>query len=114
MEKIGIINCFEVSQRCSGGGCTKAFAQRTGAFEDYGQEDEMLHFIHCNGCSEESVQQILERATEMKESGVTAVHLSTCVRARCPWYDEFMDALSKDFKVEGYSHGSKDGKRRVK
>ncbi|MBB6215534.1 putative metal-binding protein [Anaerosolibacter carboniphilus] len=107
MEKIGIINCFEVSQRCSGGGCTRAFHHRTGAFEAYDQEDEMISFVHCNGCGEESVQQVLNRAKEMKEAGVTAIHLSTCVRAKCPWYDQFMSELSKDFNVEGYSHGKK-------
>lgn len=114
MKKIGIINCFEVSKRCSGSGCFKAFNNKTASFEDCDKEAEILSFVHCNGCSVNSVEQVMARAKRMKEIGVTTIHLSSCIRSKCPWYEEFIDELSNDFEVIGYTHGSKDGKKQNK
>lgn len=107
MRKIGIINCFEVSKRCSGSGCFKAFNNKTGSFESYDSDSELLSFVHCNGCSEQSVKQVVERAERMKDIGVTTIHLSSCIRSKCQWYDEFIQELSKNFEVINYTHGSK-------
>lgn len=108
MRNIGIINCYNVSKRCSSSGCLKAFYARTGAFEKYKDEDaQVISFVHCNGCSENSVEQIIERAERMKKVGVDSIHLSSCVKSKCPWYDTFMEELSKEFTVEGYTHKKK-------
>lgn len=108
MKKIGIINCFEVSTRCTGSGCFKAVNNKTGSFERYEDEDiEMISFIHCNGCSENSLEQVLERAEKMKLRGVDVIHMSTCIKSKCPKYEVFMEELSKNFEVVGYSHGKK-------
>ena len=105
-KKVGIINCFEVSTRCSGSGCFKAFNNKGDSFENYDGEAELVSFVHCNGCSEDSVEQVVARAQRMKKVGVTTIHLSSCVRSKCSFYKEFIDALSKDFEVIGYTHGS--------
>lgn len=109
MKKIGIINCYEVSKRCSGSGCFKAFNNNTGSFEDYNDEDkELISFVHCNGCGEQSIEEVLLRAKKMKKNGVDCIHLSSCIRSKCPWYDDFIRELSKDFKVVGYTHSKKN------
>ncbi|WP_027626124.1 CGGC domain-containing protein [Clostridium lundense] len=111
MKKIGIINCLEVSKRCSGSGCFKAFNNKSGSFEKYTEEDsELLSFIQCNGCTDNSVKELLIKAEDLKKLGVTTIHLSSCIRSKCPWYNEFIEELSKDFQVEGYTH-EKKGKR---
>ena len=107
MKSIGIINCFEVSKRCSGSGCFKAFNNKTGSFNEYNDESQLLSFVHCNGCSENSVEQVVERAKRMKEVGVDTIHLSSCIRSKCQYYKEFIDELSKDFEVVDYTHGTK-------
>lgn len=111
-KKVGIINCFEVSKRCSGSGCFKAFNNKGASFENYDTDSQLVSFVHCNGCSEDSVNQVVTRAQKMKEAGVNTIHLSSCVRSRCSYYKEFIEALSKDFEVVGYTHGSSEGKKR--
>ena len=111
-KKIGIINCFEVSKRCSGSGCFKAFNNKGDSFEKHGSEAELISFVHCNGCSENSVEQVASRAERMKELGVNTIHLSSCIRSKCPYYEEFIEALSKDFEVIGYTHGSVKRKKK--
>lgn len=112
MKKIGIINCFEVSKRCSGSGCFKAFNNKAASFENYDNESQLLSFVHCNGCSENSIDQVISRAERMKEIGVDTIHLSSCIRSNCPWYDEFLSTLSKNFEVVGYTHGGKERKNK--
>lgn len=108
MKKVGIINCYEVSTRCSGSGCFKAFNNKTGAFEEYqGEEIELVSFVHCNGCNEASVEEVLTKAKKMKAVGVEYIHLSSCVKAKCPLYDNFMKELSKEHNVVGYTHSKK-------
>jgi len=108
MRKIGIINCYEVSKKCSSSGCFKALHDRTGSFERYaGEEVQIISFVHCNGCGEETVGQVLARADRMREVGVDVIHLSTCVKSRCPQYEAFLHALSGEFEIVGYSHGKK-------
>ncbi|MFZ5968758.1 MAG: CGGC domain-containing protein [Bacillota bacterium] len=108
MKKIGIINCYNVSKKCSGSGCLKSFNHRTGSFNRYDEEKmELISFVHCNGCSEEAIQQVLERVKRMRAKGVDTVHLSTCIKAKCPWYYDFIDVLADHVDVVGYTHGKK-------
>ncbi|KAJ51866.1 putative metal-binding protein [Clostridium tetanomorphum] len=105
MKKIGIINCLEVSKRCSGSGCFKAFNNRSGSFEKYiNEESELVSFIQCDGCSNTAVNDLILKAKQLKELGIKRIHLSSCIRSKCPWYNEFIKGLSKDFQVEGYTH----------
>lgn len=108
MKKIGIINCLNVSAKCSSTGCFKAFYQKTGAFDKYQDNTQLISFVHCNGCSPDSVKQLLARAERMKEKGVEIIHLSTCIKAKCPWYQDFIKELTKKYTVEGYTHGKKE------
>ncbi|WP_129596648.1 CGGC domain-containing protein [Anaerophilus nitritogenes] len=111
MKNIGIINCYNVSKRCSSSGCFKALYNETGSFERYkGEGARIISFVHCNGCGNQVVNQFLERAERMVQRGVDVIHLSTCVRSKCPWYDEVMKNLSEKYEIEGYSHAKKNSK----
>lgn len=108
MKRIGVINCYNVSERCSTTGCFKAFYKKTGAFERYeDQRAQIISFVHCNGCSDNSVEQVLKRAERMHDKGVDTIHLSTCVKSKCPWYKDFIERLSEKYEVVGYTHGKK-------
>lgn len=104
MSKIGIINCYNESRECSSFGCFKAFNSRKASFENYDSSSEIICFAHCNGCSEASVNQVLERAGRMKRRGVDTIHLATCIKLNCHLYHKFIEALSKEFHIVGYSH----------
>lgn len=64
----------------------------------------MMSFTHCNGCCKDSVENVATIASKMKERGVDVVHLSSCVRSKCPFYDEFLSEISKNIEVVGYTH----------
>ena len=110
MKKIAVLRCFEVSNRCSGSGCTKAFRSKTASFNEYDDNLEMVMSIPCSGCSKDSLKEVLISSSELQKQGVETIHLSTCIRSKCPYYDEFFQELSKKFQVVGYSHGQKKGK----
>lgn len=110
VKRIGIINCHEVSKRCSASGCLKALQARTGSFERYeGEEIQLLSFAHCNGCGEDAVAQVVARAERMRDVGVEVIHLSTCMKSRCGQYEAFLEALSPRVEVVGYSHAKRPG-----
>jgi predicted metal-binding protein len=104
MSKIGIINCYNESKICSSFGCFKAFNDRGSAFEDYDKDTEVICFVHCNGCSDDSIKQVMDRANSMKKRGVTTIHLATCIKIKCPWSAEFIKALSGNFDIISYTH----------
>ena len=104
MKKIGIITCYNESKQYPGINCFNAFNNRTASFKDYDSESVVLGFVHCNGCSKDSAELVLQRAKKMKETGVDVIHLSTCMKKMCPRYKEHLNALSNDFEVAEYTH----------
>lgn len=107
MKKIAVLRCFKVSSKCSGSGCIKAFDKKAASFNDYEDNSQMVMSIPCSGCNEDSLKEILDVSKKLKCQGVDNIHLSTCIRSKCPYYNEFMQELSKNFQVVGYSHGNK-------
>jgi len=105
MEKIGIINCYKMSKSCSGRLCFPAMNSRSDAFQAYGPEGfELRAFGHCNECCKTSPEDIALRASSMREAGVETIHISTCIKKFCPNYDNFIQILSKDFKIVTGTH----------
>lgn len=103
--KIAIIVREETMKKCTGKGCFNAFFTRIDAFEHYPPDTELAAFTHHGG-------DLAHKIEKLKENGVTAVHLSTCMRAKAPEYEALAQALSVDFDVIGYTHGSAQGKTR--
>ena len=104
MSKIGIINCYNESKECTSFGCFKAFNERVAAFENHDKDSEIICFVHCNGCSQDSIDQVLDRANRMKAKGVDTIHLATCIKLKCSFYNQFIDSLNKEFNIIGYTH----------
>lgn len=110
MKKIAILRCFKVSKKCSGSSCTKAFKNKTASFNDYEEDSQMFMTIPCSGCSTDSLKEILISSSELKKQGVESIHLSTCIKSKCPYYNKFFEELSHDFQVVGYTHTIKNKK----
>jgi len=111
MKKIAILICKNVSNKCTGSGCFKAFNQRKDAFEGYSDEIELSSFTHCSGCDEEAEELLEKKIQKWRDTGIDTVHLSTCIRGRCHLYETWAKQLSEDFNVIGYTHGSAEGKK---
>lgn len=102
--KIAIIVREETMQNCTGKGCFKAFFGRKDSFEGYGEDAEIIVFTHEGGNFDKKVQRMIDEEIDV-------VHLSTCMRGKSEAYEELAEKLSEHFKVVGYTHGSKEGKK---
>lgn len=104
--KIGIIVNEDTANRCTGKGCLDAFYNKKDSFERYEDIEviELMAFTHSGG-------DINKKIEKMKANGVEVVHLSSCMRGSSDEYEELAKILSENFKVVGYTHGSKDGKK---
>ncbi|MFR5650922.1 MAG: CGGC domain-containing protein [Veillonella parvula] len=111
LKKIAVLVNEETMQRCSCGGCLKAFMNKADSFERYADEDiELVGFTHSGG-------DLAKKIESFKKKGVTAVHLSTCTRGKNENYESIAEQCAEaGFDVVGYTHGSavsKDGKEAV-
>jgi len=107
MKEIAVLRCFKVSSKCSGSGCIKAFNNKTASFNNYEGSLDMVMEIPCSGCSINSLKEVIDCSEKLKKQGIESIHLSTCIRGKCPYYNEFVEELSKGFQITGYTHGSK-------
>ena len=112
MKKIAIYVCGEVSKKCIASGCLRAFNEKSESFERYkDQEYKLVVFNNCPGCDEFPVENLKMKMDKFKKVDIDVVHLSTCIRGRCEYYEEFAKILSENFEVVGYTHGSENGKK---
>lgn len=102
MKKIAILRCMEVSQRCTGSGCLKAWNNRDKAFAPYADEDVTLAaFLNCNGCEKNPAEDegMLKKLDRLKAMGVEIVHTSGCTmkdrenQKRCSNVEKIVDML---------------------
>lgn len=102
--KIAILVREETTKRCTGKGCLRSFFEKTDSFARYqDQHVELVAFFHTGG-------DLDYKLAKMKESGVEAIHLSTCMRGKDPDYPRLIEQVSKEFTVVGYTHGSEEAK----
>lgn len=90
----------------------RAFNDNADSFSSYAESDyKLVSFNNCNGCDESPVEGLLTKIEKFKKANVDTIHLSSCIRSKCDYYQEFVDELSKNFDVIGYTHGSAEGKK---
>lgn len=112
VKKIAVLVCKDVADKCSAGGCFRAFNRREDAFEAYDSAVEITGFTHCSGCDDEAEALLDHKLNKLVKLGVDTLHLSTCIRGRCHKYAIFADELSQYFDIKGYTHGSQQGKKK--
>lgn len=109
-KKIAVLVNEDTMQRCSCGGCLKAFMGKKDSFERYANEDiELVGFTHAGG-------DLDKKIASLEKNGVTTVHLSTCMRGKNDQYEDIAARCAEKFDVVGYTHGgpvSKDGKEAI-
>lgn len=112
MKKIGIYVCGNVSKKCTGNGCMRAFNENKDSFGDYDESEyKLVAFNNCSGCDEAPMEELLVKIEKFKKAEADTIHLSSCIRSKCDHYQEFVEELSKNFDVMGYTHGSAEGKK---
>ncbi len=112
MKRIGIYVCGNVSKRCTANGCLRAFNEKGDSFSVYDESMyKLVSFNNCNGCEEDPMESLVHKIEKFKMANADTIHLASCIRGRCEHYEKFVDELSKDFDVIGYTHGTAEGKK---
>ena len=104
MTKIAIIRCDEKAKACPGTTCFQVIREKKAAFAKYSDDIEIVGFDTCGGCGLGKADKIVEKAKALKERGAEVIHISTCVKSKCPYYPQFMEEVGKHSKVDGNTH----------
>ena len=109
-ELVVIIQCEDVTKRCSGFLCMNDFYERTGKFENYPEKVRCMA-ITCGGCCGNLLTPKLENlGMRLKKANMTkddvVVHFASCVcsdnahRQPCP----FMNRMKSLLKRKGFNN----------
>jgi predicted metal-binding protein len=102
MPRIGILTCSNATQDlgCSSVSCLADFRKRKGTFADYPADKplDLVGLINCPGCPTlTGPDKLLQRIRALIEFRVDAIHFSNCVKALCPFKEQYKKALNEAF-----------------
>ena len=102
MPKVGILGC-DVTTRdldCAMTGCFSNLRDRQGTFEQYSEDDppELVGIINCSGCpTAVGSGRVWQKVKALKEYGIEALHLTSCLVQVCPFTQEFVATIRKEY-----------------
>ena len=102
MPRIGILTCSNATQDlgCSSVSCLADLRKRKGAFAVYPAEQrlDLVGIINCPGCPTViGPEKLLQRIRALTEFRVDAIHFSNCVKALCPFKQQYERVLAESF-----------------
>jgi len=102
MPKIGILGCEATTRDmdCVMIGCFGNLRGRHGQFERYTEDDppELVGIVSCGGCPTElGTGRIWQKVRALKEYGIEALHLTSCLVQVCPFTKEFLEAIRREY-----------------
>ena len=102
MPKVGIFGCDATTRDmdCVMIGCLGNLRGRQGSFLQYSEEDppELIGIIHCGGCPTAfGTDRVWQKVKALKEYGIEVLHLTSCLVQVCPFKDEFVDTIKKEY-----------------
>lgn len=103
MTKIGIIRCDEKAKTCPGSLCFKSIYDRSAAFEGY-DNIEIIGFDTCGGCGMGSTEKLEKKVEGLRTRGAEVVHLSSCMRGKCPVFSKYLEATEKLITTKSGTH----------
>ena len=103
MPKVGILGCDATTRDmdCVMIGCFGNLRGRQGSFEQYSADDppELIGIIHCGGCPTAfGADRVWQKVKALKEYGIEALHLTSCLVQVCPFKEEFTKTIKKEFR----------------
>jgi len=102
MAKIGILTCSNATQDlgCSSVSCLADFRKRKGTFAAYPENEKLTltGIINCPGCPTlTGPDKLIGRIRALTELKVDTIHFSNCVKALCPFKEQYKSALEQAF-----------------
>jgi len=102
MPRIGILTCSNATQDlgCSSAICLADLRKRRGAFAEYPASEplDLVGIINCPGCPTlTGPDKLLQRIRGLTDFKINAIHFSFCVKALCPFKEQYKKALNQAF-----------------
>jgi predicted metal-binding protein len=101
MPKVGILGCDTTRDMdCVMIGCLGNLRGRQGSFEQYAENDppELVGIIHCGGCpTAVGTDRIWQKVKALTEYGIEALHLTSCLVQVCPFKEEFVKTIKREY-----------------
>jgi predicted metal-binding protein len=102
MARIGILTCSNATQDlgCSSVSCLSDLRKRKGTFAAYPQDEKLtlVGIINCPGCPTlTGPDKLLQRMRSLTEFGVDVIHFSYCMKALCPFKENYKAAIEQAF-----------------
>ncbi len=102
MARIGILTCSNATQDlgCSSASCLADLRKRRGTFADYPSEQplDLVGIINCPGCPTlTGPDKLIQRIKALTEFRVDTIHFSYCIKALCPFKEQYQKALKEAF-----------------
>jgi predicted metal-binding protein len=102
MPRIGILTCSNATQDlgCSSVSCLADLRKRRGTFAEYPAKEplDLVGIINCPGCPTlTGPDKLLQRIRALTEFRVDTIHFSNCVKALCPFQEQYRKALNEAF-----------------
>lgn len=110
MKKIGLLTCSNMTQNvgCSSFKCLESAYDRDGEFARYDEEVRVLGVVNCAGCpGTTGHEKILKRVNALAASGVSAIHMTSCMVHNCPFvakYEKVIRQALPDLEVVRGTH----------
>lgn len=100
--RVGIVTCRNAMQDayCTTSMCLHALRESITGFAAYREEGgaELLGIATCDGCPTLAApERIIKRVKGMVDLGASAVHLSSCMMAMCPFRNKYISILQEAF-----------------
>jgi predicted metal-binding protein len=102
MPKIGILGCEAVTREmdCVMIGCFGNLRSRQGEFARYAADDppELVGIVGCGGCpTAVGSGKVWQKVKALIEYGIKSLHLTSCLVQICPFREQFVEALRRDY-----------------
>jgi len=102
MPRIGILTCSNATQDlgCSSVSCLADLRKRRGTFAEHPASEplDLVGIISCPGCPTlTGPDKLLRRIRGLTEFRVDAIHFANCVKALCPFREQYRTALEQEF-----------------
>ncbi len=108
--KVGLIRCEIVSDFCPAASCIKSMKEKSGAFENFEEEVELVGVMTCGGCPGKKVSS---KVRALINKGADTIALSSCISKGypvgkafpCPNWEEIKKAVIATAKKCGEAKG---------
>ena len=111
MARIGILTCSNATQDlgCSSASCLADLRKRRGSFAQHPADQplDLVGIISCPGCPTlTGPDKLLQRIRALTEFRIDAIHFSNCVKALCPFKQQYEKALEEKFPAIRIVYGT--------